>query len=96
MNKNELTGVIGVAIITIALGISVPFVMASVFALGIILLVLTVILGIGVIVSVVAAIQEHLTAKAIDESLNDVHGDEEEQKKEEEILPEEEPSKPVS
>lgn len=77
MNKNELTGVIGVAIITIALGISVPFVMASAFAMGIILLVLTVILGIGVIVSVVAAIKEHLAAKAdIDEQLNDQQDEE--------------------
>lgn len=64
MNKNELSGVIGIAVITIFLGISVPVVMASAFALGIILLVITVFLGIGVIVSVVKAIQEHRAKNA--------------------------------
>jgi hypothetical protein len=56
MDKNELTGVIGIGVIVIILAICVPLVWAASIAMGVILLALTGILAIGVVTSVVGAL----------------------------------------
>ena len=56
MDKNQRTGVIGIAVIVIVLAICVPIVWSTSIVMGVILLALTAILASGVVTSIVGAL----------------------------------------
>lgn len=68
MNKNDLTGIIGMGVIAIAFGICAAYILPISLFFGILLILLAAFLGLGTIVSLFGAFEKPKSVEASEES----------------------------